>query len=238
MTDMNPENTHFVRYLEALKSSPFFNDISVDSLKTLLTHMTPEHWRLNTFKNSADVTTAFHFIVSGRLKVYKLNPNSGREHTIYILGKGDVFDVLYLMDNGSHNIYWEAIDNIDVLRIEIGTMRQWMSGLPTMGNTVMHYMARRMRKLEEGAADISLHSTLVRLSGLLLRHINDDNHKLETINNLPNDEIAGLIGTTRAVVSRHIQQLKKCGAISVGRKNIDIKNLQLLISIAEEKYVF
>jgi len=234
---MNPKNTHFVRYLESLKASSFFKDVNSNSLKILLTNMIPEKWCLNTLKNSSDFTNSFHFIVSGRLKVYKMNPNSGREHTIFILNKGDVFDVLQLMDEQSHDIYWEAMDDLEVLKIDVETIRQWMVSLPNMINTLMHYMAKRMRRLEEVATDISLHSTLVRLSGLLLMYINDDSQKLETINNLPNDEIARLIGTTRPVVNRHIQQLKKCGAISVSRKHIDVQNQLLLISIAEEKYV-
>jgi CRP/FNR family transcriptional regulator len=59
---------------------------------------------------------------------------------------------------------------------------------------------------------------------------------LELINDLPNDEIASMIGTTRAVVNRHIQELKKAGAITTKRSHIDIKDLQALIAIAEEKH--
>ena len=94
-----------------------------------------------------------------------------------------------------------------------------------------------MRQLEEAATDISLHSTLIRLSHLLLNNINGHSHQLQLINNLPNNEIASLIGTTRAVVNRHIQELKKCGAISVKRSQIDIENVELLLAIAEEKYI-
>ncbi|ADV50256.1 Crp/Fnr family transcriptional regulator [Cellulophaga sp. E16_2] len=235
---MSPENTHFVRYLESLKASSFFLDVHSTSLKTLLAQMVPEKWSLNTLKNSSDFTNSFHFIVSGRLKGYKVNANSGREHTIFILKKGDVFDLLQLMDEESHDIYWEAMDELEVLKIDVDTIRQWIVSLPTMVNTLMHYMAKRMRRLEEAATDISLHSTLVRLSGLLLMYMNDESQKLETINNLPNDEIARLIGTTRPVVNRHIQQLKKCGAISVRRKHIDVQNRLLLVSIAQEKYIF
>ncbi|MGB5205101.1 helix-turn-helix domain-containing protein [Eudoraea sp.] len=86
------------------------------------------------------------------------------------------------------------------------------------------------------ATDVTLHSTLARLSSLLLKNINGETRKLELINNLPNEEIAGLIGTTRAVVSRHNQELKRCGPISVSLKQINVKNLELLPSIAEENY--
>ncbi|WP_297702810.1 Crp/Fnr family transcriptional regulator [uncultured Eudoraea sp.] len=234
---MKPENNHFLKYLEALSSSPFFKDSSTGSIKELLHSMSEEHWNAKSFKSSTDVMSTFHFIVSGRLKVYKSNPDSGREHTVFVLSKGDVFDVLSLLDTKPHDVYWEALDSLEVLKIPMEQMRHWINKYPVMHKAILYYLGDRMRQLMDVATDVTLHSTLVRLSALLLKNINGETRKLELINNLPNDEIAGLIGTTRAVVSRHIQELKRCGAISVSRKQINVKNLELLLSIAEEKYI-
>ena len=234
---MKPENNHFLKYLEALTSSPFFKDSSTDSINELLHSMSEEHWNAKSFKSSTDVVSTFHFIVSGRLKVYKSNPDTGREHTVFVLSKGDVFDVLSLLDTKPHDVYWEALDSLEVLKISMEQMRHWINKYPVMHKAILYYLGDRMRQLMDVATDVTLHSTLVRLSALLLKNINGETRKLELINNLPNDEIAGLIGTTRAVVSRHIQELKRCGAISVSRKQINVKNLELLLSIAEEKYI-
>lgn len=234
---MNTDNQHFIRYMESLKASIFFKDVSVDDLRPLLERMTPKLWEAKTFHNNREITATFHVIVSGRLKVFQMHPVTGREHTIFMFSHGDVFDVLYLMDSESHDVYWEAIDDIELLTLNIAEMRQWIFKTPSAQNAVLSYLAHRMLMLEEASTDIALHSTLVRLANLILRNINGTSHKLELINNLPNEEIAGLIGTTRAVVNRHLQELKRCGAISVKRKKIDVKNLQMLISIAEEKYL-
>lgn len=234
---MSPGNVHFIRALEALKASPFLNGMQTNDLKELLGLMTLVQWPKTTFKNSADATKSFHIIVRGRLKVYQINPSSDREHTIFILGRGEVFDVMYLMDDDSHDIYWEALDDMEILKIDVVDMRRWISQSPIMQQSFLHYISKRMRQLEDKATDTSLHSTLVRLSSLIVKNVNGETKLLEIINNLPNDEIASLIGTTRAVVNRHIQELKKCGAISVRRKYIDVENLQTLIAIAEEKYI-
>ncbi len=234
---MDAENPHFTRYLEALKASIFFNKVPSEKLRPLLERMTSHRWKAKTFHNSREVTSSVHFIVSGRLKVFQMHPDTGREHTIFLLSKGDVFDVLYLMDSESHDVYWQAIDEIELLDVNIEEMRHWIIETPSSQNSALSYLAHCMRMLEEAATDIALHSTVVRLANLILRNINGYSHKLELINNLPNEEIASLIGTTRAVVNRHIQELKRCGAISVKRKQIEVENLQLLISIAEEKYM-
>jgi len=233
---MNPENPDFIRYRQALQSSPFFEDSSIASIDKLLGLMVAENWNVKSFKSSFEVSAIFHFIVSGRIKVFKSNPDSGREHTVFVLSEGDVFDVLSLLDTKPHNVYWEALDASEILKISMNQMRDWINEYPVVHKAILYYLGNRMRQLMDVATDVTLHSTLVRLSSLLLKNINGETRKLELINNLPNEEIAGLIGTTRAVVSRHIQELKRCGAISVSRKQINVKNLELLLSIAEEKY--
>jgi CRP/FNR family transcriptional regulator len=199
--------------------------------------MTVERWNVKSFKNSLEVASTFHFIVSGRLKVFKSNPETGREHTVFVLSDGDVFDVLSLLDTKPHDVYWEALDVLEVLKIPMEQMRFWINEYPVMHKAILYYLGARMKQLMDVATDVTLHSTLVRLAALLLKNINGETRKLELINNLPNDEIAGLIGTTRSVVSRHIQELKRFGAISVSRKKINVKNLEILLLIAEEKYV-
>lgn len=233
---MLKDNVHFSRYKQALLDSAFYSNINTQSIQILLDAMTPEQWAAKSFKSSTDVASTFHFIISGRLKVFKSNPDTGREHTVFVLSKGDVFDVLSLLDTKPHDVYWEALDPLEVLKIPIDKMRHWINQNPEGHKAIMYYLGERMHQLMNVATDVTLHSTLVRLANLLLKNINGETRKLELINNLPNEEIAGLIGTTRAVVSRHIQELKRCGAISVSRKQINVKNLQLLLAVAEEKY--
>jgi len=235
---MTPENAHYQRYLEALKQSSFLKDSSAKSLVDLLNLMTDEHWKTKNFKSSMEVGSTFYFIISGRLKVFKSNPETGREHTVFVLSNGDVFDLLSLLDTKPHDVYWEALDQLEVLKIPMDQMRSWINEYPVMHKAILYYLGERMRQLMDVATDVTLHSTLVRLAALLLKNINGETRKLELINNLPNDEIAGLIGTTRSVVSRHIQELKRCGAISVSRKKINVKNLEILLAIAEDKYLF
>jgi CRP/FNR family transcriptional regulator len=234
---MNIDNTHYNEYLLALTKSPFLKEASDVSLVSLLEKMTEEQWSPKSFRNSLEVESTFYFIVSGRLKVFKANPDTGREHTVFVLSNGDVFDVLSLLDTEPHDVYWEALDSLVLLKISMNEMRLWINEYPVIHKAILYYLGKRMRQLMDVATDVTLHNTLVRLVALLLKNINGETRKLELINNLPNEEIASLIGTTRSVVSRHIQELKRCGAISVSRKKINVKNIEMLLLIAEEKYL-
>ncbi len=231
------KNIDYKIYFNALKQSPFLKESSDESIDCLLNQMKEEHWEAKSFKNSLEVESTFYFIISGKLKVYKSNLDTGREHTMFVLSKGDVFDVLSLLDTKPHDVYWEALEQMVLLKISMTEMRLWIKKYPEIHKAILYYLGERMRQLMDVATDITLHNTLIRLVALLLKNINGETRKLELINNLPNEEIASLIGTTRSVVSRHIQELKRCGAISVSRRKIDVKNIEILLSIAEEKHL-
>jgi CRP/FNR family transcriptional regulator, cyclic AMP receptor protein len=234
---MLSDHDEYLNCFTSLEKSLIFKSLEKQQLKTVLNDMVLKKWEAGYFKNSIEDTSNFNFIVSGRLKIYQINSKTGREYTIFILSSGDVFDIINLLDSEPHQVYWEAMDDLMILSISITKMRDFVLKYDQLNLSIFKYLAQRMRMLENAVTDVCFHNTLTRLSNLLLSNINEDSKKLEIINNLPNEEIAKLIGTTRTVVNRHIQELKKAGVISVKRKQIDIENLQLLISIAERKYV-
>ena len=232
---MSPEHKDYVRCAEALKNSFIFKNLDHKESHTILDHMTLTKWRKGISNSSAEFSSLLHFIVAGRIKGYKINAFSGREHTVFILSNGDVFDILNLLDAEQHTLYWETLDDLELLTIPIDSARQMMDVNSTLNHSILSYLGSRMRFLEDTSNDICLHNTLSRLSSLLLKHYNEKTQKLEVINNLPNSEIANLIGTTRAVVNRNIQELKKVGAISVKRKQIEVENVEVLMAKVEEQ---
>jgi CRP/FNR family transcriptional regulator len=107
-------------------------------------------------------------------------------------------------------------------------MSAWMEANPAIYKTFMPYMAKQMRIMEAHLTDNVLADIPTRLARLLAYNCNETEH-LEKINDLSHNEIANMIGSTRAVVNRYIQQFKKDGIISVQRKHTDVVNYQLLL---------
>ena len=234
---MNSSHPHFNLYLKSLKDSPFFNGVDPQAVEKLYLTMKSSIWLKGTFGSGNDGSTFLHFITSGRLRMFQINPRSGREHTIMILTKGDVFDMLSFMDSEVHEIYYEAIDEIEILFLPIIEMHKWLGSNSEANRAILSYTAKRLRQVEQIASSICLNNTLVRLSNLLLQNMNYDSQQLEMINNLSNFQIASLIGTTRAVVNRHLQELKSYGAISLNRKHISVEKINILESISRETYL-
>ena len=158
---MDLNNNHFARCLEDLKYSSLFKDIDIHSLENLLSRMTRSSWSKGTFKNGNEISAHLYFITFGRLKMYQINPRSGREHTIMILTKGDVFDLMCMMDSDTHNIYYEAIDEMEILFLPTQDMQHWVAENPVMNRSIFAYLGKRVRQLEEVASSICLNNTLV-----------------------------------------------------------------------------
>ena len=233
---MRSEKKH-LKKLAVLKSSKLLRDLKKEDLENFLGELKEEIWPNNTCNISKYRTSNFfYFIFSGRLKIYQIEKTTGREFTYFILEQGDVFDIICLLDGEDHNVYYETLDKVVLLSIPMEKMREYIIKHPEINKQLLPYLSRQIKTLEEYASNITLIDISTRLARLILKNINAESRKLELINDLSNEEIANLIGSTRAVVNRHLQQFKNDGIISLGRQKVEIKNINLLLEKANGQY--
>ena len=172
-----------------------------------------------------DLLKHFYIIVKGRLKVFDMNLETGREQTLFLLSRGDMFDIVTLLDGQPHNVMTEAIDTLSVIELPMEKARQWLQSNPAFNHLLLPYIARQVRSLENLTASLSLYDTSERLMRLILDNINPQTEQPTLINDLSNTEIANMIGTVRQVVERNLQTLQEDGIVETGRKKLHIKNL-------------
>lgn len=221
------------RFLQTLRKNKLLKDLEKENLLLILNELKEEVWPKATCNlGKYRTSNYFHFIVSGRLKIYQIEGHSGREFTFFLLKKGDVFDILCLLDSCDHDVYYETLDRVVLLTISMERMRGLISKYPQINKNILPYLSHQMRILEEYATNITLIDISTRLARLILKNINTESHELELINDLSNEEIANLIGSTRAVVNRHLQQFKNDGILKIGRQKVEIKDLNLLLEKA------
>ena len=176
-----------------------------------------------------DTLNYFYFIISGKIKIYYMNLNNGKEQTIYLLGRGDMYDTVTLLDAKPHEMMSEALESGEAFRVPIGKAREWMYDYPIFGEIILKYVASQMREVEELAADLTLLDTKERLIKLIIKNIEKAKERgVNLLENLSNAEIAKLIGTVRHVVDRHIKLLKSEGLIDKSRKRITLKDMERL----------
>ena len=188
-----------------------------------------EYYKNMPAMSSDDTMRYFYFIIEGRIKVYQFNFETTKEQTIKILSRGDMFDVIVLLDDKPHEVITEAYEDSKALQVPLDIVREWINQNSEFRRLFFRYVAKEMRHLEELATDLSLLDTSTRFIKLLLKHFDPQTAKLGLIHDLPHEELASLIGTVRHVVNRHIQELKKDGTLEVERKKIKLTNIANLL---------
>ncbi|MGC1631969.1 MAG: Crp/Fnr family transcriptional regulator [Gelidibacter sp.] len=234
---MTANDLHYEYCLNKLRINPLFENLDDETMESLMGCLSLKKWNKNSEFFYGDQTFyKFFIIISGRLKMYQIDIENGREFTVFLLTQNDVFDVVSLLDGLKHSMNFETIDDVEVLYAPIDLMRDWIESHPKINKTLLPYLGRCMRMLEVNLTDNVLSDIPTRLAKLILSNVNESSHQLQLINDLSNDEIANMIGSTRAVVNRQIQIFKKAGMLDIHRKSISIKDLKLLLDEVSGKY--
>lgn len=173
----------------------------------------------------------FFIILEGRVKVSQINFDNGKEQILYLLSKGDMYDVITLLDQKLHENVAISLDDVKLLVFPIELFREWIETKPSFNKLFLPYVAKQLREVEALAADLSLYDTLTRLINLITRNIEtkDDAQTLRLINDLSHEELASMVGTVRKVLNRNLQKLKKEGLIDIKRKQICLKDSKKLL---------
>ena len=171
----------------------------------------------------------FYIVLKGKIKTFQINFENSKEQTIFIYRAGDMFDTIILLDGKPHDVMYEVLENIELLELPIGKVREWLRNNEQFNRHFFPYIASQMRHTEELATDLSLLSTFERLSKILLRNINPNDKYHQLLQNLSKTEIAKLLGTVRNVIERHLKELEERDIIKNQRKNIYIKDIKKLL---------
>lgn len=231
---MKRETLLIHKYRQMLDGCDFLKEMDKESSNSLLSLFREENWSKNTcILDPEKLNYTFHIILSGRIKMYQVDPVTGKELTLFLLTKGDIFDVFCLLDGQEHIVYYECLDGVTVLAAPMPQLRNWLKNNPGHYKNLLPYAGKQLRMLENSVSDLTFTNISIRLLKLLIRNVNQNSRNLELIDDLPNKEIANLLGSTRAVINRHLQQLKKKGSISLSRNKMAVKDLEILMHLLE-----
>ena len=226
-------SVQFHSCFKSISKSAFFCDTPASSINELLNNSALETWHKKTcLVNNHQTLNKFHILISGKIKAYNYDSYNDRRFTLFLLKENDIFDVFSLYKKIKHDIHYEVLTDAVILSIPIYKMDQWIRKNPIINHVLMSYTLNRILDLENYINDVVLEDTFTRLTKLFLKHLNRTTKKFEMINDLSHDELAQLIGTTRAVLNRHIQTFKEKGIIEVGRNKTELKDYNKLLRMA------
>jgi len=181
--------------------------------------------------NSADTKNYFYFIMSGKIKIYQIDFQTSKEQTLYMLTRGDMFDVVSLLDGQPNEYISEVLEDTQIIQLPLQNVKNMILEDEQFRQYFYSYLAGQLKSMENLAVSLSFYDVYQRVLQLFARftEIKDGKTNLKVIDNLKHDDIASMVGSVRKVVNRSLQKLKNDGIIDISRKNIHIKNFQKLL---------
>ena len=97
---MQPDSQHYNRCITILSQSPLFKEVEPCLLKEMLGLLSYEtRLKAELALSPQKEPDNFYIVISGRAKVYVYNPDNGREHILFLIGPGDCFDLICVLEN-------------------------------------------------------------------------------------------------------------------------------------------
>jgi len=237
---MTPESPFYADSLQCLKASKLFGQLDELALADILQRSRRETWKHRRLLPLEETWQRFHILLSGRVRLGRSNPESGRMITLFLHGPGDGFCLFSLLDGQSHDVMLETLDDVALLSMPMVEARQWIDEHPDFNRALLPYIGQQMSALANLAADLALYDTEARLARLILRHIDETTPahiEPRLINDLSHESLAEMIGSVRVVVNRQLQHWKQEGIVDAHRGYLMVEKLNELTQRAERRLI-
>jgi len=202
-----------------LENVPLFAGLSSEALAEVEQHGSVKSFRKGAIViNQDDQTYSLYVILSGSVKVF-ISGEDGREAVLNYQGAGDYFGDLALIDKQPRVA--SVMTTATFMIISREDFLTCLSRNPEIAINLIKPMTERMRMLAQNVSSLALLDVYGRVARVLLQQASEKDGVLVT-GKITQQEIADMVGASRAMVSRILKDLKAGGDISVDRKQITI----------------
>jgi CRP/FNR family transcriptional regulator, cyclic AMP receptor protein len=174
------------------------------------------------------------FIVrSGRVKVV-LVAEDGREVILGVLGIGEHFGELSLIDDQPRSAHVIAMEDSTLLVLRRDDFRRRVESNPSVAWALLTELSRRLRRADGKIGGLVLLDVPGRIAQLLL-DVTEEGGTPTIDKPLTHQIIAQMIGASRETVSRTMREFQDAGMIAVNRRRITIQDRTALASRAQAR---
>lgn len=159
-----------------------------------------------------DRTDSIYFVVNGNLKV-SVSDDEGREVILSILGPGELFGEMGVLDNNPRSATITATLSSDLVTINKADFQSCLMGNFDISLFIMRGLAQRLRQADRKIESLALMDVFGRVARLLLDLSEDVDGKRVVRKKLTKQDIAKMIGASREMVSRVMTDLRSQGLL-------------------------
>ena len=204
-----------------LENVPLFSGLPKEALAEIEQHGSVKSYKKNTIViNQDDETYSLYVILSGSVKVF-VSGEDGREAVLNHQQAGDYFGDLALIDKQPRVASVMTTEPSKFMIISREDFLKCLSKNPEIAINLIKPMTSRIRMLAKNVSSLALLDVYGRVARTLLDQSENQGDVLVT-EKLTQQEIADMVGASRAMVSRILKDLKEGGYISIEKKRITI----------------
>ncbi|MFL2988958.1 MAG: Crp/Fnr family transcriptional regulator [Candidatus Neomarinimicrobiota bacterium] len=201
-----------------LNSINIFSELSDEECKSFQKFFKPRNYLKNSMIILEEEYGDLVFVVqSGTIKITRVN-DEGKEVILALLGPGEIFGELAILDGEARSANALAQENCKLLAINKEDFLEILKNNFSVSFNLMCELAKRLRKSDQQIEALSLSDAEHRI-GVSLLNLAEDMGVIRkgkvTIQNLPfQQDIANMAGTSRETVSRVLKILENKSMIS------------------------
>ncbi|MGP1676908.1 MAG: Crp/Fnr family transcriptional regulator [Burkholderiales bacterium] len=211
-----------------LRNVPLFAGLNEQQLSVLARAMVRKSVGRNAkIIGAGDPTDSLYIVINGRLKVL-MSDEQGREVILSILGPGEFFGEMGLLDDSPRSASVVTLEACELLTISKIDFKRSLADNFELSLIVMRGLVKRLREADRKIGSLALMDVYGRVARLLLEMAEDIDGEKVVGKKLSKQDIAKMIGASREMVSRVMRELQLGGYIEVRGRSIVLRSSILL----------
>lgn len=174
-----------------------------------------------TIFNAGDPADAVYVVATGKVKIV-VTSTDGRDFILTILGAGQVFGEMALLESAPRSAAVITASQVEVLTIHRKDFHSLLGSTPSISRKLLAILSRRLRRANSKMESLAYMDVAGRLARYLLDLARDHGQKLGNgwivVRRPTHSDIAHSIGTSRETVSRMINEFEEgFGLVNKGK---------------------
>ena len=192
--------------LSVLRKHPYFADLEPEAFDQLCRYA--KHSTLKrgaTLFSKGDPGISLYAVISGSVKISISSPD-GRNAILNIIGPGEIFGEIALLDGGVRSTDATANTNCELFTIDKREFIPFVRSQPTLAMKFIELLCTRLRRTSDQVEQVILQNLPGRLASALLRLT--EKQKLEPQGRtvaITQQEISEMVGMTRESINKQLR---------------------------------
>ena len=212
---------------EVLRTVPIFSELSDEDIASLAHLALRKRYPKDTVVFFENEEGDFFFtILEGRIKVTILG-DDGREVILSVLGPGDFFGEMALLDNEPRSATAIAVEESELLSLHRTDFQSVLNENKSITSALIRVLSARLRRANHQISTLALLDVYGRVARVIVDMAREEGKRLRdgriAFRRATHQEIANRIGTTRETVTRMLKDLERQGLIHIEGKEIVVQ---------------